>query len=158
MANILMVSPVFFSGLEPDRAGACGLSLAQPVLRESRQQLGAPHVPLGPRPHLPSLHPSPWPVLPPDVPPLQNQNGSHGEPEPGSGEGSRVEGRLEPGRGPTPPISKSTAQRQEGKPLTSQINSEEGTEITPWVKVLTNRSCDFAKPQPLSHKETYSYK
>lgn len=75
-----MVSLMFYSGLEPDRAGACGPSVAQPVLPESSWGLGAPLVPLGPRPHLPVLHPSPWQALPPDVPPLQGQNGSHGEP------------------------------------------------------------------------------
>lgn len=73
-----MVSLTCFSGLEPDGAGARGPPLAQPVLPAIGRELGAPHVPLGPGPRLPFLHLSPWPVLPPDVPPLQNQNGSRG--------------------------------------------------------------------------------
>lgn len=88
MATILTVSPMFHSGLEPDTAGTCGPSLAQPVLPENSWELGAPHVPLDPWPHLPFLHPSPQQVLPPDVLPLQSQNGSHREPgtrEPGTG-------------------------------------------------------------------------
>lgn len=140
MATILTVSPMFHSGLEPDTAGTCGPSLAQPVLPENSWELGAPHVPLDPWPHLPFLHPSPQQVLPPDVLPLQSQNGSHREPgtrEPGTGGrggGSCVGGRLEPGRDFPPPISENTGQRQEGKPLAKQVNSEEGTEINPWSK------------------------
>lgn len=90
VATILTVSPMFHSGLEPDTEGTCGPSLAQPVLPENSWELGAPHVPLGPWPHLPFLHPSPRQVLPPDVLPLQSQNGSHREPgtrEPGTREG-----------------------------------------------------------------------
>lgn len=53
---------------------------------------------------------------------------------PGRGVGSCVGGRLEPGRDFPPPINENTGQRQEGKPLAKQVNSEEGTEINPWSK------------------------
>lgn len=138
VATILTVSPMFHSGLEPDTAGTCGPSLAQPVLPENSRELGAPHVPLGPRPHLPFLHSSPWQVLLPDVLPLQSQNGSHRAWDQGAwdqgGSGQLCWGQVGTWQRDSPPPIKNTGQRQEGKPLAKQVNSEEGTEINPWSK------------------------
>lgn len=138
MATILTVSSMFHSGLEPDTAGTCGPSLTQPVLPENSWELGTPHVPLGPRPHLPVLHSSPWQVLPPDVLPLQSQNGSTepGTREPGTmeGGGQLCWGQVGTWQRDSPPPIKNIGQRQEGKPLAKQVNSEEGTEINPWSK------------------------